>query len=51
MLSSFTIALLCGMTSAIDHLDTEVDFKNTYHMTGATLLPGYGGGEVLKAGG
>ena len=54
MLSSFTISLLCGMAfavDAIDHIDTKVAFKNIYHMSGATLLPGYGGGEILKAGG
>ena len=49
MLSSFTIALLCGMAFADD--STEVNFKNIYHMSGATLQPGYGGDEILKAGG
>ena len=64
MLTSFTIALLCGMAFAVDsvdpvdpvdpvdnHIRTKVDFKNIYHMSGATLAPGYGGGEILKAGG
>ena len=63
MLTSFTIALLCGMAFAVEdpvnpasdsddkHIDTKVDFKNIYHMSGATLQPGYGGGEILKAGG
>ena len=61
MLTSFTIALLCGMAFAVDsvdlvdpvdnHIHTKVDFKNIYHMSGATLAPGYGGGEILKAGG
>jgi len=36
---------------AVDHIDTEVTFKNIYYMSGATLLPEYGGGEILKAGG
>ena len=63
MLTSFTIALLCGIAIAVEdpvnpaadsddkHIDTKVDFKNIYHMSGATLQPGYGGGEILKAGG
>jgi len=54
MLSSFTISLLCGMAfavDAVDHIHTEVAFKNIYHMSGATLLHGFGGSEILKAGG
>jgi len=52
MLSSFTIALLCGMALAVENIDDAVEFKNIYHMSGPSLLPnGYPGGEMLKAGG
>jgi len=40
-----------AVDSDVENIDTKVDFKNIYHMSGATLMPGYGGGEILKAGG
>jgi len=52
MLSSFTIALLCGVALAVDNIVDKVEFKNVYNINGPTLLPnGYPNGEMLKAGG